>query len=210
MKKIIFLAIILPFIFLNSSVCSQNNASASNDKIENIKKNQFIYLKTFESINTTKRENYSTGKTSSASSRIINFYFTVGVDGPNNKIGKKGEMLEKYIKNDSQAYAEFNKAREHQKKSKKYNIIQLLGYPLALAGVVPLVIGLYKKSDTGEVDYGLFTLGGVGVVGGFVLINVWGIKCDKELDAFITSINNSVAIYNQNLLEKNKKIGTGF
>lgn len=70
------LALLLLLVLLNISAYSQVSKSSEED----IKKNQFIYLTTSERISTTTTENRSTGKTSSASSRIINFYFTVGVD----------------------------------------------------------------------------------------------------------------------------------
>ena len=201
MNKYTFLSVGLFFVLFHFSAYSQ----ASKSSEEDLKKNQFIYLNASDRISTTTTQNYSTGKSSSASSRIINFTFSVGKDGIEKNVGKKFEKLENYIKNDPQAYSEFKIAREHQRKAQKYNIIQLLGYPLALAAVVPACIAFYKKDDTGETDYGLFVISGVGIVGGFVIINVWGAKCEKELDALVASVYNCVAIYNQNLLLKTNK-----
>lgn len=200
MKKIFVFILLLLNI---ADVHSQNNDTINQSKIDSIIKYQFIYLYVSDRISNLSTTEMSTLKTSTSSSRIIKINFSVGLDGTIEYIGRKGTELEVRIKSDPEALAEFKKAREHRRKSKACFRYELLGYFVAVAACVPGVIGLIKKDDNEKEDAIPFLVGGgIGIVGGFVVINVFHFKTDKELDSYITYINSTVAIYNQNLLLK--------
>ncbi len=189
--------LLLPFLTF-SQTADQTRAA----KRDSVKKNHFIYTYLQETISTT---NYSSNGQArgSTTSRGIFIDFRVGVDGPIKNIGRKCKSLENVIKNDPEAYAEFKKAyKVHLRKKRICNALEYIGYAVIVGGAISLFVGLDNYETDGVTTPAV--IGGVGVVGGLTQIIVFHKLTDKHMDAFSKSIQETIQIYNTNLLAKIK------
>jgi hypothetical protein len=193
---------ILFLILLYFKGFSQDTIKSS-IKLDSIKKYELIYSYLTVTQSFTNYETQSGKKKGSTSARGIFIDFRVGLEGPIKNIGRRGKSLEKIIKNDAEAYKEFNIAyKVHLRKKRIFNTLEYFGYVIAAGSAVALFIG----ADNYETDgiTGLAIAGGAGVVIGFVDILGFHKLTDNEMDKFSASIQKAINIYNNNLITKTK------
>lgn len=195
-------ALTLLLLFFSFSTFAQTADQIRTAKRDSVKKYHCIFTYVQETISTTNYSSNGQAKGSS-SARGIFIDFRVGEDGPIKNIGRKGKSLENVIKNDPEAYAEFKKAyKVHLRKKKICNALEYVGYAVIVGGAISLFVGLDNYETDGVTPPAV--IGGVGVVGGLTQIIVFHKLTDKHMDAFSKSIQESIQIYNANLLAKIK------
>lgn len=169
-------------------------------RTDSIKKYHIIYTTLTESYTSS---NFGSSGLSGGTARGIFIDFRVGLEGPMKNIGRRGKSLEKIIKNDIEAYKEFNTAYKiHLRKKRLFNILEYLGYVIATGSAVALFIGADNYETNGVT--GLAIAGGAGVLIGFVDILGFHKLTDNEMDEFTASIVKSINIYNSNQLKNIK------
>lgn len=132
--------------------------------------------------------------------RGIFFDFRMGIDGPIKNIGRRGKNLEKILKDDPAAMAEFRTAyKVHRRRKRLCDFLEYFGYAVAGGSAVALFAGLDK--DAGSASPGV-ALGAAGIVAGITEIIVFHKRSEKHTEAFVNSIAKSIQIYNTNLLAK--------
>jgi hypothetical protein len=171
-----------------------------NLKIDSVKYFHLIYTTITENYTSTK---FANSGLSGGTARGIFIDFRVGIDGPIKNIGRRGKSLEKVIRNDPEAYKEFNMAyKVHLRKKRIYNALELFGYFVAASSAVALFVGADNYETEGIT--GIAIAGGAGVLIGFVDILGFHKLTDKEMDEFTASIVKSINIYNKNQLKNIK------
>lgn len=191
-------------LFLLFLVSIQTSAQTYQQKLDSIKKYHLIYATKFETQSTTTYYSQSSGAyKGKTSARGISIDFHQGIDGPLKTLKKKGKYLKQIIQNDPDALAEFNRAyKVHLRKKRICNFIEFFGYAVVAGSAIALFIGLDNYETDGVTAP--VVIGGTGVVAGFTGIVVFKKLTDKHMDAFAASIQNSISIYNENLLNKIK------
>ena len=182
---------------------SQESDKALQNKIDSVKKYHIIYSLRQDVTSTEITKSTSSTPGYSSTSRGISFDFHIGVDGPLQSISTaKAKNLEKIIKNDPEAYAEFKNALVHIRKKRINNLFEYISYVGLIGSFFPLTYSLVTYQDNGIT--GLTIGSGVGLVVSLAGTVIFNKATDKQMDKWAESIEKSIQIYNKNLLAKIK------
>lgn len=200
MKK---LSILLAILCLGQYVSAQIDTAGV--KIDKKIKAKLIYMGISDQGPTQYTQSDGTTK-SGTNRRKITIGVKQGPDGNYQRLDKKGDNLLKMLKSDPDAVAEFNKAFEYRKKAKQSNLAEIgceIG-AVVLAGVCIVKTMKNKNLPEGEEPSGrgIQIASGVGAVGLLGAFYYFYFHTEKMLDSFIESLQKSVDIYNQNMLEE--------
>lgn len=170
---------------------AQASKLKSEEKNDLTKKDKFIYFNTSE---------ISRSGTGIQTSKVVKLKFTIGLNGAETDVGSKGKELEKYIKNDPEAYTQFKKGVKSWQSFTTYKIIEYASGAIVFGSFILVFKGL-KQKDDGEGVTPVLIGGIAGVAVGAAAYSILRRKADKKRDEISPAFAKACEIYNRNLLK---------